>query len=306
MRKRLFLLAAIGICITLFAQQPAWQPDPSLTTLPLWPNAAPGAPANPAPEKTTVRPGGPIPGRTIIVLDNVYTPTLTVYPPKAANTGVAIAVFPGGAYRMLAIDIEGTEVCNWLNSLGITCVLVKYRVPDSGPYPKFSGALQDAQRTVGIIRAHAADWHIDPHRVGVLGFSAGAHLSAALSTHFDQRVYEPIDDADQLSCRPDFAMILYPGLIGLKEQNFAPSPDIIPTDKTPPAFIAQTEFDGVGVENSIDYFLALKKVKIPAEMHLYGEAGHGYGVRSAASVGAWPKAAEIWLHTIKILPSTAP
>src|SRR5579863_1548747 len=269
----MLLAALVGTGTSLLAQKPGWPPGPGHTTLDVWPHGAPGAPANPPPEAdTTTAKDNLIAGKPLIRLGNVSIPTLTLYSPTAKNSGAAIVVFPGGAYRILAIDLEGAEVCDWLTSSGITCILLKYRVPDTGPYPKSSAALQDAQRALGIVRQHAADWHIDPHRIGVLGFSAGAHLAAALSTHFDQRLYDPLDPADQLSCRPDFAMILYPGSIGLREQNFTPSPDIIPTDKTPSAFIAQTEFDVVGVENSIDYFLALKKVKVPAEMHLYGEA----------------------------------
>jgi acetyl esterase/lipase len=223
------------------------------------------------------------------------------------NTGAAIVVFPGGSYRRLAIDLEGTEVCDWLNSIGITCVLLKYRVPDSGPYPKSAAALQDAQRALGIVRSHAADWHIDSHRIGVLGFSAGAHLAAALSTHHDQRLYDPIDAADQLSCRPDFAIILYPGYLALSEQNFAPNPEIHPTEQTPPSFIAQAEDDPVHVENSTVYFLSLKNAKVPVEMHLYAQGGHGFGLRRTAyPVTTWPQEVETWLHTIQILPPTAP
>ena len=215
----------------------------------------------------------------------------------------AVVVFPGGSYRILAIELEGTEVCEWLNTVGINCILLKYRVPDSGPYPKSSAALQDAQRALGMVRAHAAEWNIDPHRIGVLGFSAGAHLSAALSTHFDQRLYDPIDAADQQSCRPDFAVIIYPGYIALSEQNFAQNPEIHVTDKTPPSFIVQTEDDPVHVENSTVYFLALKNAKVPVEMHLYAQGGHGYGLRRAElPVTTWPQSVEIWLHTIKVLP----
>ena len=223
MRQTLLLLAAVAaISITLFAQKPAWQPAPGHATLPVWPHAAPGAPPNPAPEIDTTTPkDNLIAGKPLIRLGNVSAPTLTLYAPTGKNTGAAVVVFPGGGYRILAIDLEGTEVCDWLNSAGITCVLLKYRVPDSGPYPKSAAALQDAQRALGIVRSHAAEWHIDSHRIGVLGFSAGAHLAAALSTHFDQRLYDPIDAADQLSCRPDFAVIVYPGYLALAEQNFA-------------------------------------------------------------------------------------
>ena len=212
-------------------------------------------------------------------------------------------MFPGGAYRILAIDLEGTEVCDWLNGVGVTCVLVKYRVPDSGPYPKSAAALQDAQRALGMVRAHAGEWHIDPSRIGVLGFSAGAHLAAALSTHFDKRLYDRVDAADGVSCRPDFAVIIYPGYLALAEQNFAANPEIHVTNRTPPTFIVQAEDDPVHVENSIVYFLALKNAKVPAEMHIYANGGHGYGLRrrSDLPVTAWPKLVETWLQTINMV-----
>ena len=309
MRNCLILLAVVvGISATLLAQKPAWEPSPGHTQLPIWPNGAPGAQANPKPEvDTTTAKDNLIAGKPIIRLGNVSTPTLTLYPPEHASTGAAVIVFPGGGYRILAIDLEGTEVCNWLNSIGVTCVLLKYRVPDSGPYPKSSAALQDAQRALGIVRSHAGEWHIDPHRVGVLGFSAGAHLAAAVSTHFEQRLYDPVDAADQLSCRPDFAVIVYPGYLALADQNFAPNPDIPVTDKTPPSFILQAEDDPVHVENALVYFMALKKAKVAAELHIYAQGGHGYGLRhTELPVTSWPQLVETWLQTIRILPATGP
>ena len=308
MHRCLLLLATVASMTTsLVAQTPAWPPAPGRTTLPVWPHAAPGAQPNPAPEvDTTTAKDHLVAGKPIIRLGNVSAPTLTLYTPTGKNTGAAVVVFPGGGYRILAIDLEGTEVCDWLNSAGITCVLLKYRVPDTGPYPKSAAALQDAQRAFGIVRSHATEWHIDPQRIGVLGFSAGAHLAAALSTHFDQRLYDPIDAADQLSCRPDFAVIIYPGYLALAEQNFAPNPEIHVTEKTPPSFIVQAEDDGVHVENSTVYFLALKNAKVPAEMHLYAQGGHGYGLRrTALPVTAWPQLVETWLHTIQVLPPSA-
>ncbi|HUE21308.1 MAG TPA: alpha/beta hydrolase, partial [Bryobacteraceae bacterium] len=223
MRKRIKIFAVVAGCAaSLFAEK---------LTVPLWPNLTPGSPPNAAPEMdTTTAKDNLIAGKPLIRLGNVSTPTLTVYTPRDKNTGAAVVVFPGGGYRILAMDLEGTEVCDWLNSTGITCVLVKYRVPDSGPYPKSSAALQDAQRAVGIVRARSGEWHIDPRRIGVLGFSAGGHLAAALSTHFDRRLYDPIDAADGLSCRPDFAVIIYPGYLALADKNFAPNPDIPVTD----------------------------------------------------------------------------
>ena len=293
------------------AQKPAWQPAPGHTTLKLWPHGAPGAPANSGPEvDTTSAKDNLIAGKPLIRLGNVSDPTLTVYAPKGKNTGAAVVVFPGGGYRILAIDLEGTEVCNWLNTAGITCILVKYRVPgadsakpSTGPYPKSNAALQDAQRAVGMTRANAAKWHIDPKRIGVLGFSAGAHLSAALSTHYDKRLYDVIDAADQQSCRPDFAVIIYPGYLADTEHSFLNDLDIHPDSKTPPSIIVQAEDDTVHVENATTYFLALKQAKVPAELHIYSEGGHGYGLRPQARwpVTTWPKTVEVWLHTIHIL-----
>ncbi len=308
MRTRVFFLATLlGLSAGLPAQEPAWQPAPGHLTLPLWPNGAPGAPPNSPPEvNTTTAKDELIAGKPIIRLGNVSNPTLTLYTPRQNNNGAAVVVFPGGGYRILAIDLEGTEVCDWLNSAGITCVLVKYRVPNSGPYPKSPAALQDAQRALGMVRSHAAEWHIDPHKVGVLGFSAGAHLSAALSTHFDQRLYEPMDAADKLSCRPDFAVIVYPGYLAVSEQNYAPNRDIQVTGQTPPSFIVQAEDDPVHVENAVVYFLALKNAKVPAELHIYSEGGHGYGLRrTALPVTTWPVSVETWLHTIHILSGPA-
>jgi acetyl esterase/lipase len=306
MHSRLtFLTAVFLFSASLLAQKPAWEPAPGHLTLNLWPHGAPGAQVSSAPEvDITTAKDNLVAGRPVIRLGNVSRPTLTVYAPKSKNSGAAIVVFPGGAYRILAIDLEGTEVCDWLNSAGITCVLVKYRVPDSGPYPK-GAALQDAQRAVGIVRSHALEWHIDPKRIGVLGFSAGAHLSAALSTHFEQRLYDPVDDADKVSCRPDFAVIVYPGYLALSEQNFAPNAEIRITSQTPPSFIVQAEDDPVHVENATVYFLALKNAKVPAELHLYAEGGHGYGLRpTELPVTAWPKLVERWLQTIRAMPST--
>jgi acetyl esterase/lipase len=304
MRCGSFLFSiVVGISASFFAQKPAWQPAPGHTTLPVWPGAAPGVRANSAPEvDTTTAKDNLIAGKPVIRLGNVSVPTLTLYTPRGKSTGAAVVVFPGGSYRILAIDLEGTEVCDWLNSAGIACVLLKYRVPDSGPYPRSVAALQDAQRTLGIVRAHAAEWHIDPHRIGVLGFSAGAHLAAALSTHFDQRLYDPIDAADKLSCRPDFAVIVYPGYLAIAEEDFAPNSAIHVTENTPPSFIVQAEDDPVHVENATVYFLALKNAKIPAELHIYAQGGHGYGLRrTALPVTAWPGLLETWLRTIQVL-----
>src|SRR5262249_13124131 len=201
-------------------QSQPWQPSPGHTQILLWPGAVPDSLPVTGPEEAGPVQGHLVAGKPWTYVRNVTRPTLTVYAPAADNTGAAIVVFPGGGYQILAIDLEGTEVCDWLVSRGITCVLLKYRVPKTGPSwqpdcncwinPKPAPALEDAQRALGLVRLHAAEWHIDPHKVGVLGFSAGGHLVAAISNDFRRRLYPTIDAADSQSCRPDFAAALYP------------------------------------------------------------------------------------------------
>jgi len=311
MPSRILLLTAAACLIAChsapgLAQSPAWPPSPDHITLSLWPTTVPDPVPTKGPEANTADPvKNVIAGKPIMIWANVSTPTITLYQPKGPATGAAVVVFPGGGYNILAIDLEGTEVCDWLNGIGVTCILAKYRVPDTGPYmTKSPAALEDAQRAVGLVRAHAAEWKIDPNRIGVLGFSAGAHLAAALSTHYDKRLYPPVDAADQLSCRPDFAFIIYPGYLADADQSYLDKLDLHPTEKTPPSFIVQAEDDPVHVENATTWFLALKKVKVPAELHLYSEGGHGYGLRYLADrpVTTWPSLAEKWLHTIHMLP----
>jgi acetyl esterase/lipase len=280
-------------------------------TMNIWPGAAPGAAlsssaAAAAEKDMTTAKDNLIAGKPLIRLGNVSVPTVTLYRPTGYNTGAAVVVFPGGGYNILAIDLEGTEVCDWLNSVGVNCLLLKYRVPGTGPYPKSPAALQDAQRAMGLVREHAAEWKIDPHRIGVLGFSAGGHLAAAISTHNEKRVYDPVDATDNLSCRPDFAVVIYPGYLALADKNFAPNPDIVPTADTPPTFIVQAEDDPVHVENALVYFQQLKNAKVPAELHIYSQGGHGYGLRrTALPVTTWPQSVETWLRTIQVLPTSA-
>lgn len=305
MLKHLLVFSCLTCSFNLPAQPAAWQPSPGHTQTPIWPDAIPDAKPPTGPEVDTTTAKGPlVAGKPVIRLGNVSTPTMTLYRPKGTNTGAAVVVFPGGGYQILAMDLEGTEVCDWLSSTGVTCVLLKYRVPGSGPYPKSPQALEDAQRTVGLVRSRAQEWGIDPHRVGVLGFSAGGHLAAALSTHFDQRLYKPVDAADELSCRPDFAVVLYPGYLAVPEQNLTLNPNLPVTSQTPPTFLLQTEDDHVAhVESSLAYYLALKNANVPAEMHLYTEGVHGYGLRrTSLPVTAWPQLLDIWLHTIKVVP----
>ena len=184
MRGTLILLSSLFLLTGgLLAQRPAWEPAPGHVTLPLWPHPQPGVQSEV--DLTTAK-DNLVAGKRVVRLTNVSNPTITLYSPAGKNSGAAVIVFPGGAYHVLAIDLEGTEVCDWLTSVGVTCILLKYRVPDSGPLPKSSAALEDAQRAVGMVRAHAAEWQIDTQRVGVLGFSAGAHLAVAFEHSFRQ------------------------------------------------------------------------------------------------------------------------
>jgi acetyl esterase/lipase len=244
-------------------------------------------------------------GQPWVYVDRVSQPTMTVYSPVGRNTGAAVVVFPGGGYNVLAIDLEGTEACDWLTSRGITCVLSKYRVPcvKTGPYRDCRTALQDAQRTVGLVRSQAARWHIDPNRIGVLGFSAGGHMVAAISTHYAKRLYPAVDAADSVSCRPDFAIALYPGHLAVPERNFALNPDIRVTSRTPPTLLLQAEDDPVDpVENSLVYHAALRKARVPVELHLYVKGGHAFGLRRTdLAITEWPRLVENWLGTIGII-----
>jgi acetyl esterase/lipase len=285
----------------LRAQTNVWQPSPGHKQIPIWPGVVPDAEPIPGSENCTTT-EKLIAGKPCVLVNNVSKPTMTVYSPKEKNTGAAVVVFPGGGYNCLAIDLEGTEVCDWLTSRGITGVLLKYRVPTLKfeRYRESRQALEDAQRTLGLVRFHAAEWHIDPHKIGAIGFSAGGHMVAAMSTHFDKRLYPAVDAADKESCRPDFAIALYPGHLWKRGGNLELNPNVPVTGNTPPTFIVQAENDPVDpVENSLVYFIALKKAGVPVEMHIYAEGEHAFGVRRTEfPITRWPELAETWLQTI--------
>jgi acetyl esterase/lipase len=300
-----FLTAASGAS-RLCAGQSAWQPSSGHQQILIWPGVAPNArPAAGSEEATTRLHEELVAGRPWTYLSNVSRPTFTVYSPAGSNTGAAVVVFPGGGYNILAIDLEGTEACDWLTSRGITCVLLKYRVPCAtvGPHRDCPTALQDAQRTLGLVRTQAARWHIDPHKIGVLGFSAGGHMVAAISTHFEKRLYPPVDTADKESCRPDFAIALYPGHLADPDHGFALNPDIRVTSRAPPTLLIQAEDDPVyPVENSLVYYRALRRAGVPAEIHVYAKGGHGFGLRRTESpITGWPQLVETWLVSIGMI-----
>src|SRR5207245_502694 len=301
MKALLFALCVVFACGGLRAQQ-TWQPSPGHTQVPIWPGTAPDAQPVAGPEESHWWPTGPG-GPGGFTVYHVSRPTMTVYSPEGKNAGAAVVVFPGGGYEDLAIDLEGTEICDWLVSKGITCVLLKYRVPGeeyypkpapypkSGPYPESPMALEDAQRTVGLVRFHAAEWHIDPHKIGVLGFSAGGHLVANISTHFAQRACASVDAADKVSCRPDFAVAIYPGhMLENTTKEFELNTEIPVTARTPPTFLLQAEDDNVdGVNQSLVYYIALKHAGVPVELHLYAQGGHACGLRrTELPITRWP------------------
>jgi acetyl esterase/lipase len=277
-------------------------------SLTLWPKNVPGEKSGVAvrPETTTLSPRL-VSGKPITRLSNVSVPTITLYrPPADKDTGTAVVVCPGGGYQILAIDLEGTEVCQWLNSIGVTGVLLKYRVPPHKGVERYIAPLQDVQRAVGVVRFHAAEWHLDPKRIGIIGFSAGGDLAALASTRFDQRTYPPVDEADHVSCRPDFAMLIYPAYLVRKEGPEL-APELTVTSNTPPTFLVQTEDDPIHVENSLFYYLALKQAKVPAEMHLFAKGGHGYGLRASDNpVTLWPTLAGEWLRRRGVLDGKKP
>ena len=307
----------VALCVALAlgsasAWANPWQPSPGHAQLALWPGPVPDAPRGAATAET-MDSGRLVAGRPFQWIMNVSRPTMTLYAPRGKNTGAAVVVFPGGGYQILAIDLEGTEVCDWLTARGITCVLLKYRVPNTGPHwdnqcqchldPARPLALEDAQRALGLVRLHAAEWHIDPHKVGVLGFSAGGHLTAAISTHFEQREYAAVDAADKQSCRPDFAVAIYPGHLWVAQDRFELNPDVPVTKQTPPTFLLQAENDNIdSVNHSLVYYIALKNAGVPVEMHLYAQGGHAFGLRrNHQPITAWPQLVETWLGTIGMI-----
>lgn len=294
-RKTLILTFALSVTTLLAAP---------LAPIPLWPGKAPGETVELPPEADIPKPDGQgVAGRRVIRLGNVSQPTITVYPaPKDTATGAAVVVCPGGAYNILAYDLEGTEVCEWLNSIGVTGVLLKYRVPRRKGLGKHTAPLQDAQRALGIIRSRAAEWGLDPKRIGILGFSAGGHLAAAVSNNCETRTYPRIDASDDIGIRPDFTLLIYPGYLTTKEQSTRLAPELSVDVRTPTAFIVMAEDDPVGVENALFYALALKNAKVPFELHIYPTGGHGYGLRPTEhAVTTWPARAADWLGKLGVL-----
>jgi acetyl esterase/lipase len=262
-------------------------------TLDVWPGLAPGETTAGGEEKLEEQKPGQ---REVKRLTNVSKPTLTFFrPPRNRDTGTSVVICPGGGYHILAMDLEGEEVAAWLNSIGVTGIVLKYRVPRKEGRPPHEAPLKDAQRAVSLVRSQANQLALAADRIGILGFSAGGHLAAAASTNFDQRTYEAIDAADEVSCRPDFTVLVYPGYLVDKEGKL--SPEIRVTKDCPPTFFAHAYDDGVGPENSIGMFTALKQAGVTAELHVYASGGHGFGLRpSEHAASTWPVRCEEWMR----------
>jgi acetyl esterase/lipase len=256
----------------------------------LWPESVLAAAGLKGEEKAETKGG-------ITRIANVTDPTITVYKlDAAADTGAAVIICPGGGYSILAWDLEGTEVAEWLNSIGVTGVLLKYRVPG-----KRDLALQDGQRAVSIVRSRAAEWKIDPARIGILGFSAGGHLAVRVSTNFKTRSYTPIDKFDEASCRPDFSIPIYPAYLVQGTPPVADTAGLPIGPDTPPMFMAVGQSDKFATD-SLAYAMALKLAKAPFELHVFQFGGHGCGLRKTdANLTTWPQACEQWMRGIKAL-----
>jgi acetyl esterase/lipase len=287
------LWSFIAVAVGLLAWQSATTSGAAAETAPaeivIWPGDAPGEKGDVGAEHNAAE------KENKIRIANVTRPTIALRRPAAdKDTGAAVLVCPGGGYNRLAMDIEGEDVARWLNDNGVTAVLLKYRVPRRAGREKHEAPLQDVQRAMGIVRQRAKEWNIDPTRIGVIGFSAGGHLSATLCGANERRAYPIVDDADKESCRPDFALLIYPFYLTTDEDTTKLASEVRVTAKNPPAFLVMTQDDRV--HYAYAYALAMKAAKVPLEMHVFPTGGHGYGLgRKDGGTAAWPALAADWL-----------
>jgi acetyl esterase/lipase len=294
----------------------AWLPslclqaaDPIIVEI--WPaGKVPDEPGTISAEYTRMSPAG---GRKdlevtepTLMVTNVTRPTLTIYrPQKEKETGTAMLICPGGGYWNLYWQLEGEEVAQWANSIGVTGIILKYRVPRRPDEPRGQPArrpVQDAQRAVSLVRSRAAEWNIDPERIGLVGFSAGGHLAIAAATSFEKRTYEPLDDIDKVSCRPNFSIPVYSGYLKAQDKDELAAGLSVP-NQTPPVFLVHGSDDTVSPpEGSVVMYLALKRAGVPAELHLYAGTTHDFGVRKADRPYAdWTGACARWLKDQRLL-----
>lgn len=265
--------------------------------LKLWPGGVPGEADDPGEAEEKLGDDG------VLRVTYVGHPTITVYraPAEKAN-GAAVVICPGGGYNILAWNKEGTEIAEWLNSIGVTGILLKYRVPRRDKEEPHGAPLQDAQRAIRLVRKNAKAWAVDSRRVGILGFSAGGNLAVMAGTHWGETTYEKVDDADELSCRPDFMVPIYAAYLGAKDNPWVLSPLVRVTDQTPPTFMAVTLDDKHRGAHAALLLVELKKAGVPAELHVYAKGGHGYGLRPSDNpVHTWPQRCADWMRSSGLL-----
>ena len=303
MRANYAMLLGLAVIISC-TRAPAQQ-----TVVPLWPDGAPEKPTVAGVETDTAKlDNDPINGHLAgRILRYVSHPTITIFQPAASapRSGAAALVFPGGGYEILAWDLEGTAVCRWLQSIGVTCLLVKYRIPNRERYPENFGPLEDAQQAMRLARIHSREWNIDPARVGVVGFSAGAHLAVLLCTHPDDQHVEStfaVSEVDaKVDARANFAILVYPAFLNLRSDEAVLDPTLIPNAFTPPTFLIQAENDIYG-KNAPLYYQALASAGIPAELHMYATGGHGFGAAPKGSPEEhWTDMAALWLRSLGVI-----
>lgn len=296
-RSALPLMVCASVMPILQAS-PALDENQPAEIIDLWPGSPPGPERSVGAEADVTRPADRlIAGRRIIKLANVATPQAHIYlPSKETANGTAIVVCPGGGYSILAWDLEGTEVADWLNSVGVAAIVLKYRVPTREVDPKWLQPVQDAQRTISIVRHRAQKLGIHPQRIGILGFSAGGD-TAVRTALADKRYYERVDESDEASSRPDMAALIYPGYLANSDKS-ALHDDLKVTSNSPPMFLVHAFDDPVPVESSLLMAMALKRAGVPSELHMYDAGGHGYGLRfvSEHPVTLWPQRCEDWLR----------
>ena len=269
----------------------------------VWSGKAPGEMKDLGPEVVQPPKAGEEPPTTRVT--NISSPTMTVFlPPAEKRNGTSVVICPGGGYRILAWDKEGTEVAAWLNTLGVSAFVLKYRTPTADRQPPWLAPAQDAQRAVSVVRHRASEWNLAEDRIGLLGFSAGGSTAAQAALKSNARLYEVTDDADRTSCRPDFVALVYPAY--LVDDKGQLKPDLVVTKETPPMFLAHAFNDGISCENSVQLFLALKKSAVPADLHIYSSGGHGFGLRpSDQPASTWPQRCEDWMKQRGLLQSRA-
>ena len=295
------------LSIAAFALAGTAAPAPQI--LNVWPGKAPGETKVLPPEADTTKSDGRnVGGRPVIRLGNVSTPQLAVYRPNQdKDTGAAVVICPGGGFNILAYDLEGTEVATWLNSIGVTAIVLKYRVPFRDPQQRWKAAVQDAQRAISMVRSRAPEWKLDPQRIGILGFSAGGSAAGLTALFGQDRQYDAVDAIDRVSSRPDFALLIYAAYFVERGQDVMnPNLPVKVTKDAPPMFFVHAFDDGVPVQNALLLAAELKKVNVPAEVHVYDVGGHGYGLRPVSEfpVTTWPKRAEEWLARRGLLKAT--